>query len=119
MAKKPSRKTLKTKADKLFSERIRSEGRCEWCDATTTLQCCHIFTRRYLVTRWDHNNALCLCSKCHFKGHEQPLEFAEFVKRLYGGKKYNALRRKAKTSIKKIDLQVIVDKYTKLLKGQI
>lgn len=118
--RKRSRKSQKRLADKLFSQWIRSEGYCEWCGVQRPperLHAAHIFTRRYLVTRWHQDNCLALCPKCHFKAHEQPLEFAEFVKKLYGTRKYNALRRKAKTSIKKIDLDEIITKYQELLKG--
>ena len=117
--RKISRKGLKRKADRIFSAWIRSEGACEWCGIRNdTLQCCHIFSRKYLVTRWEMDNAICMCAGCHFKSHAQPLEFAEFVKGYLGKKRYNALRRKAKTSIKKVDLNEIVQKYTKLLEEQ-
>ena len=116
MGRKMTRKGMKRKADKLFSEHIRNLSVCEWCGKQdNTLQCAHIFSRRYLVTRWDELNALCLCASCHFKAHAQPLEFAEFVKEYYGKKKYNALRRKAKTSIKKVDLEAVIKKYQELL----
>ena len=115
--RKMTRKGMKRKCDKLFSAYIRSKGFCQWCfKRDNTLQTAHIFSRQYLVTRWDHDNALCLCAGCHFKAHAQHLEFAEFVRKLYGTKKYNALRRKAKTSIKKVDLEKIIKKYTKLTK---
>ena len=119
MPRKISRKGLKRRADKIFSAWIRSEGYCEWCgDVNDTLQCAHIFSRRYMSTRYDYNNAVCLCASCHFKAHAQPIEFAEFVKRYLGNKGYADLRRKAKTSIKKVDLQAIIEKYTNLLKEQ-
>ena len=91
---------------------------CEWCGKTINLQCCHIFSRRFLVTRWDHNNALCLCAGCHRKGHDKPPEFVEFIKDYLGTRKYNALRRKAKTSIKKVNLEEVCEKYSNLLKEQ-
>ena len=115
--RKLSRKGLKLKADRLFSAYIRSRGKCEWCGETNnTLQCAHIFSRRFLVTRWDELNALCLDAKCHFKAHHKPLEFAEFVKDHLGEKKYYKLMRKAKTSVKKVDLKEVCRKYTNLLK---
>lgn len=116
--KKGSHASMKRKLDKLFSQWIRSEGRCEWEDGEHggKLETAHINSRTYLVTRWLPENALCLCSKHHFYAHQNPLEFAEFVRKLYGKTKYEALRRKAKTSIKKVDLEAIIKKYEELLK---
>ena len=109
--KKPSKKTLKRKADKLFSAYIRNRGVCQWCGKSDdTLQTAHIFSRRFLVTRWDELNALCLDAKCHFRAHAEPLEFAEFVRKHLGDQAYNDLRRKAKTCMDKVDLQEIIKK---------
>ena len=107
--KKKSRKYLKRKADKLFSELIRSRGYCEWClTKNNTLQTAHIFSRRFLVTRWVPLNANCLCAKCHFKAHQKPVEYVEWLKEYLGEDVYNELRRLAKTSIKKIDLEQVI-----------
>ena len=117
--RKPSKKTLKARADKLFSAYIRSRGKCEWCGKSDdTLQTAHIFSRRFLVTRWDELNALCLDAKCHFRAHAEPLEFAEFVKRHLGSKTYNELRRKAKVCIDKVDVEEVIKKYTQLLEAK-
>lgn len=110
MPRKPSKKTLKRNADKLFSEYIRSIGCCEWCGKVdNTLQTSHIFSRRFLVTRWEPLNANCLCASCHFKWHQQPVEAVEWIKEYLGEDVYNELRIMAKTSVKKVDLQQIVD----------
>ena len=95
------RTTVKRKADKLFSAYIRSQGVCEWCSKRETLQTAHIFSRRYLVTRWEPINALCLCAGCHRKAHDKPVEFVEWVKEYLGEDIYNELRRIAKTTVNK------------------
>jgi len=70
------RKSLSNKLDKLFSEIVRSKGRCEKCGKTTTLQCAHIYSRKNKWLRWDTENALCLCAGHHFFwGHQEPAEF--------------------------------------------
>jgi hypothetical protein len=82
--RKPSKANLKRQADKLFSTKVRSRGRCEWCKAVNdTLQCAHIYSRNNLHLRYDEQNALCLCSKCHFKWHQRPLEGAEWFSETY------------------------------------
>ena len=82
--KQVSKTTLKRKCDKLFSELIRSKGKCEFCPNKETLQCCHIVTRTIVKLRFDEDNALCLCGRCHRHGHNKPLEFAEKVKKIKG-----------------------------------
>jgi hypothetical protein len=115
MPRKASKKTLKNKADRLFSEFIRRKGYCEWCGKVDdgTLQCSHIFSRRFLVTRWEPINANCLCASCHFKWHQQPVEAVEWVKGYLGEDVYNELRIVAKTSIKKINLEEKIEEIKK------
>ena len=72
------------------------------------LQTSHIFSRRFLVTRWQPINAVCLCAKCHYRWHERPVEGVEWIKEYLGEEIYNELRREAKTSVKKQDLEQII-----------
>lgn len=119
--RKASRKTLKRNADKLFSDLIRSRGICEWCGKQdNTLQTSHIFSRRFLVTRWLEINANCLCASCHFKWHQKPVEAVEWVKKHLGEDVYDELRRIAKTDTTKVILEDVVaelkDKLNKTLR---
>lgn len=83
MARKISRKGLTKKLDNVFSLLIRAEGKCQWpgCDTGHQLHCAHIITRSNRRLRWDEHNALALCASHHRQGHDDPLAFAEFVKR--------------------------------------
>lgn len=73
----------KAKADKLFSEIIRSLGRCEAegdgraCSAQ--LQTAHIITRKRSATRTDLRNAFCLCFAHHRYFTDYPREFSKFI----------------------------------------
>jgi hypothetical protein len=97
------------KADKLFSALIREEDHCEWCGAKNdTLQCAHIFTRSYKITRYDPLNAICLCAGCHFRWHKEPVEAVEWVKNYLGVNVYEELRYTAKNRVDKIDLNQII-----------
>jgi len=79
--------------DKLFSEKIRARGYCEWCGGkSTNLHCAHIFSRRFLHTRWLEENAFALCPRCHRKAHDRPTEFTDFVIRQLGQQRYNQLK---------------------------
>ncbi len=89
------RSTIRNKLDKICSEIVRARGYCVWCGNKDTLQCCHIYSRANLQTRWYLNNLLCMCAGCHFKAHQRPTEFTEFVKNFLGDEKYLELRNKA------------------------
>src|SRR5687768_5366455 len=76
---------------------VRSRGRCENCgdDWRTTgskLECAHIISRRYANTRTMEANAFCLCSRCHMRFTEWPLEFAAFVVEQIGQDYYDQLQ---------------------------
>ena len=92
---KPSIKTQSNKADKLFSEIIRSKGYCKNCGSKDRLQCAHVFSRKYKQIRWAFNNAFCLCWKCHIYYTHFPIEWENFAVLKLGRKEYNKLRNKA------------------------
>jgi len=109
--RKPTRLSLKRKLDKKVSELIRKKGRCERCGNTNTLQVAHIFSRSYNNLRYDFDNLLCLCARCHFWAHKNPLLFSEFVKKHLGKERYSQLIMKS-TIIKKRtihELQELLD----------
>jgi 5-methylcytosine-specific restriction endonuclease McrA len=89
-------KTQITKLDKLFSQLIRSVNFCQWCGGHgKQLHTAHIFSRRFMNTRWDKNNAYCLCAGCHRKAHDRPTEWTDFIRRNLGISEYNKLRLKS------------------------
>lgn len=74
---------LVKKADLLFSKYIRLRGVCERCgvDDAKKLQCAHVINRTHKGLRYNEDNALCLCIKCHlFWAHRSPLEFTDWFK---------------------------------------
>lgn len=103
-------KGLKRKADTLFSKWIRRNEVCEWCGTRNANQyhCSHIFSRRYLVTRWHPLNANCLCAGCHRKWHDKPVEAIEWIREYLGNAVYEELRKIAKTKVIKQDLKEII-----------
>jgi hypothetical protein len=61
----------------------RDQNRCQRCtrlqgdwdpeiDAPVRIQWAHVHTREYYVTRWEPDNSLALCSRCHvwFDNHK-------------------------------------------------
>ena len=109
--KKTSRKTLKRKADKLFSELILLKGKCERCGIRRTLQVHHIIGRRNLNLRFDPKNAVCICSGCHTlrrdSAHQDPLGFqAWLIKKRR--KDYNYLMFKRMELATQVDYEDII-----------
>lgn len=98
---KPTSRTRKPRAVKaeataLHSRIVRSRGECEncgqqWRSTGSKLECAHIVSRRYSRTRTRVDNAFCLCSRCHMRFTEWPLEFAAFVTAKIGSQNYEAL----------------------------
>lgn len=91
--RKPSRKTLRNKLDKICSEITRGKGKCQRCGKRQNLQTAHIFGRTYNNTRWDLDNLLCLCPDCHINfAHKCPILFTEWVRKYLGEEKYKLLK---------------------------
>jgi hypothetical protein len=94
----------RTKEDIEFSEMIRARAdyTCERCGKwygpkNAGLHCAHIYSRRIKKTRHDPDNAVALCFACHrFWAHSNPLEFAAWVHKKLGKRKYEALERRAR-----------------------
>lgn len=122
MPKKPSRKTIVTKLDKVFSEYIRRRyakngiAECVTCgkkDHWKNLQAGHFMSRKHYATRWDDENVQVQCSACNvFRDGEQYL-FAKYL----GIEKADMLFAKSRESVKFPDweIQEMIEKYKKLL----
>lgn len=98
-------KGAKAKADKHFSEIIRSHGYCEaegWDDrqCSNQLQTAHILSRRYSATRTDTRNAFCLCFSHHRKFTDMPREFSRFITGTWAQPHYDAVYQRAVTPTK-------------------
>lgn len=95
-------KGLKGKADKLFSEVIRSVGYCEADGAdeitcSKQLQCAHIVSRRYNATRTDTRNAFSLCAAHHRFYTDHPRQFSRFITTTWAQKYYDQMYRRSRT----------------------
>ena len=106
---KTTRKKLEAKADKLFADIIKSEGKCERCGSRDYLQTAHIISRRYKQVRWDLDNAVCLCRGDHVYFTHHPLEWEEWVVDKIGELAYIELKTKA-MMYGKIDYEMIIDR---------
>jgi len=83
--KKPSKKTQKNKADRLWSEtiHIRDNEQCRYCGSKSAVNAHHIIGRTGLHLRFDLRNGILLCSKHHTMGnqsaHQNPIWFGDFL----------------------------------------
>ena len=82
--RKGSQSYWKLKCDIEFSKLIRSRGTCEMAgwklkSCSSQLQCAHIISRKYGITRFDPRNCLALCWAHHRFCHEEPLLFTEWL----------------------------------------
>src|SRR3990167_8233501 len=82
--KKPSRKSIIKKLDRLFSLKVREIGHCQLqgkdtIRCSTQLQCAHITTRGRKALRWDFNNAICICSGHHIWFTKNPNDWVNII----------------------------------------
>ena len=94
-------------ADKWFSDCIRhaADHQCEHCHRdfgglVQGLECCHIVGRANKSTRWCVENCCCLCSGCHRKFTENPLDFNDWLLAEYGQGRLEILREKKRAIFK-------------------
>lgn len=87
------------KKDALFSDlvRLRANYICESCGhneggKSQAIQCAHIISRKYVLTRYHPDNAFCLCASCHMNFTDHPLLFADFVRSKQGNELPDIIR---------------------------
>jgi 5-methylcytosine-specific restriction endonuclease McrA len=110
---KKERTKERNRLDKEWREAIcqRADNKCEYCGKSGRMNAHHIFSRSNLSVRWDLDNGICLCVGCHVFAnhsfHKAPAESIEWLKLNRGEEWYDALRLKAKASIKTIGSNVL------------
>lgn len=113
--KNTPKKILMEKLDRAWSKFIRErDGKCMICGSTNRLSAHHIFSRRYMSTRWYTGNGLTLCYPCHmFFAHQKYEEFRDKVIEIQGAEEFETLKRYA-LEIKKWDkeeLQLLLESF--------
>lgn len=99
-AKKRTNTWYKRQCDIIFSQYIRSVGRCEKCGGTANLQCSHVLSRSILSLRCDPENAICLCYRCHIVGpdswHHDPVSNSRWFESKWPGRYDNLIQKRNK-----------------------
>lgn len=84
--------------DKLFSQYIRARVnyRCEYSGETAgIMDCAHVLSRRFVHTRWDPLNAVCLSRKWHLYFTVRPHRWTDWTRRQLGADTVEALEERA------------------------
>ena len=102
MAKRTKR-SIKKSLDKLCSKITRSVGRCAKCFSIhKQLHAHHLIGRRNMAVRFDLDNLICLCSRCHSFApdsfHADPYneKNLEAIHREIGVEEFAAMKRRSK-----------------------
>jgi hypothetical protein len=103
----------RTALDMYFSDAVRERDnwtcqRCGLVDVngqmtgkSKSLDCSHVYTRKYQSLRTYPDNALTLCRSCHQKMGDRPPEHAQLVQKHLGEVRYQMLlERRANSLIK-------------------
>ena len=123
MPKKPTRKTLITKLDNVFSEYIRRRyakneiATCVTCgkkDHWKKLQAGHFMSRKHYATRWDEDNVGVQCSACNVFRYGEQYLFAKYL----GTEKADMLLAKSREAVKFPDweIQEMIELYKNKIK---
>jgi hypothetical protein len=85
--------------DAIFSTLVRERAgwQSELSRSGGSLQCCHIYSRKFLSTRWHPLNAVCLTASEHAIFTDRPISFANFCNAKFGPDKMHQLAILANT----------------------
>lgn len=71
------------------------------------MQTAHCYSRSIRSVRWDLDNLFLLCAGCHMNvAHKKPLEFRDFVLKVLGETKFQALMLRSHNT-GKVDLNMV------------
>ena len=98
LPKKRKNNSLNRLLDTLWSKAVKklAKEKCEHCGSTQYLNSHHIFGRRNFPVRWNVNNGVCLCAKCHqfssqFSAHQTPTLLTDWIRSKRGEEWYSQL----------------------------
>ena len=94
--------------DRLFSSyiRTRDDWACRCCGSVRNIQCAHVVSRRYRAVRWDSDNALALCSRCHVRYTYDPIAWQDWIDEKFPGR-MEQLRAKARQGVAHVDYDAL------------
>ena len=126
MPKKPSRKSIVKKLDKVFSQYIRRRfavneiAKCVTCGKQAhwkELQAGHFMSRKHYSTRYDETNVQVQCSGCNVFRYGEQYKFGRYLEEAYGEGTAEDLQNKSREITKFSDIRIkeMIEYYNKLL----
>jgi len=126
MPKKPSRKSIVKKLDKVFSQYIRRRfavneiAKCVTCGKQAhwkELQAGHFMSRKHYSTRYDETNVQVQCSGCNVFRYGEQYKFGRYLEEAYGEGTAEDLQNKSRQITKFSDIRIkeMIEYYNKLL----
>ena len=126
MPKKPSRKSIVKKLDKVFSQYIRRRfavneiAKCVTCGKQAhwkELQAGHFMSRKHYSTRQDETNVQVQCSGCNVFRYGEQYKFGRYLEEAYGEGTAEDLQNKSRQITKFSDIRIkeMIEYYNKLL----
>lgn len=113
------RAKLKRKLDALAKELMyKRDGHvCVICGSTKNVGWGHVFSSRTEATRWDLMNIHAQCWPCNFAHVRDNWMYFQWMEQEYGKEELEKLRFRFKNPKRRtrLDLEIMVDEYTKLL----
>ena len=92
---KTERKKLDEECLRLWSLCVRARDKtCRNCNSDYMLQGHHLIQRTYKLSRYNLENGLILCARCHFPEHVNPEKFRDMILGVIGEDKYLELKKR-------------------------
>lgn len=122
MPKQPSRKTLVSKLDAVFSEYIRRRyakndiAQCVTCgkkDHWKNLQAGHFISRKHYATRWNEENVQVQCVACNVYRYGEQYLFGIYL----GKEKSESLLQESRNTLKISNTEIVekINHYKQLI----
>jgi 5-methylcytosine-specific restriction endonuclease McrA len=101
--RRATRTQLRNLCDELFSvsTRLLGGGECRHCGAGSgqSSQCAHLISRGKYSTRWERDNAWCLCPQCHTRYTHDPEGWQDLMMDTFGADAWHARIKSARSSV--------------------
>lgn len=105
--KKKSKSRINKNKWKALSEELRRDcPKCEYCLTKKTTQVHHLVSKYYhkSLLRFDVANLVCLCGKCHFIFHKNPVQTMRWLSNARNEDWVYLLRRLEETQSQSTDM---------------
>lgn len=73
-----------SKAVRLAADYVCANCHMDYSHEPGMCQNCHVHSRKFRSIRWDTQNAICMCAKCHAYYTDHPIYWGEFVAKYFG-----------------------------------